>query len=189
MEWIAKQMLRDVRKCGYHGRVVFRTDASPRSWTSWVRSPGLSGDLPTVLEHGAPGDSQSNGFVERAVGSVEDMVRTHQLALEEKIGEVLKVNTAVMAWVIEHCADILNGCQQGTDGRTPHMRGCCEEQLSGSMLEFGSQVMLKVMDKVSGGCDAGALGGRHLAGKSVYDARTLGCQGVGRSGCQNSGCA
>ena len=26
----------------------------------------LRRDLPTVLEHGAPGDSQSNGFVERA---------------------------------------------------------------------------------------------------------------------------
>ena len=26
VEWICKQMLRDVRKCGYHGRVVFRTD-------------------------------------------------------------------------------------------------------------------------------------------------------------------
>ena len=25
VEWIAKQILRDVRKCGYHGRVVFGT--------------------------------------------------------------------------------------------------------------------------------------------------------------------
>ena len=55
-----------------------------------------------------------------------------------------------MAWLIEHCADILNKCQQGKDGRTPYetLRG---KQFSGSMLEFGSQVMLKVMDKVSGG--------------------------------------
>ena len=29
VEWIAKQMLRDVRNCGYHGRVVFRTDGEP----------------------------------------------------------------------------------------------------------------------------------------------------------------
>ena len=29
VEWIAKQMLRDVRKCGYHGRVAFRTDGEP----------------------------------------------------------------------------------------------------------------------------------------------------------------
>ena len=167
----------------YSGRM-----ASPRSWTSWVTSPDSRQDSPTVLEHGAPGDSQRNGFVERTIRSVEDMVRTHKLALEEKIGEVLKVDTAAMAWLVEHFADILNKCQQGKDGRTPYerLRG---KQFSGFMLESGSQVMLKVMDKVRRRCDAGALGGRHLVGKSVYDARTLGCQEVGRSGCQDSGCA
>ena len=95
--------------------------------------------------------SQSNGFVKRAIRSVEDMIRTHNLALEEKIGEVLKIDIEAMAWLVEHCADILSKCQQGKDGRTPceRLRG---KQLSGSMLEFGSQVMmLKVMDKVSGG--------------------------------------
>ena len=150
VEWIAKQMLRDVRKCGYHGRVVFRTDGEPAILDLMGEVARLRGDLPTVLEHGAPGDSQSNGFVERAIRSVEDMIRTHKLALEEKIGEVLKVDTAAMAWLVEHCADILNKCQQGKDGRTPYerLRG---KQFSGSMLEFGSQVMLKVMDKVSGG--------------------------------------
>ena len=29
VEWIAKLMLRDVRKYGYHGRVAFRTDGEP----------------------------------------------------------------------------------------------------------------------------------------------------------------
>ena len=106
----------------------------------------LRGDLPTVLEHGALGDSQSNGFVERAIRSVEDMIRTHKMALEEKIGEVLKNDTAAMAWLVEHCANILFKCQQGKDGRTPfeRLRG---KQFSGSMMEFGSQVLLKVMDK------------------------------------------
>ena len=150
VEWIAKQMLRDVRKCGYHGRVVSKTTGEPAILDLMGEVARLRGDLPTVLEHGAPGDSQSNGFVERAIRSVEDMIRTHKLALEEKIGEVLKVDTAAMAWLVEHCADILNKCQQGKDGRTPYerLRG---KQFSGSMLEFGSQVMLKVMDKVSGG--------------------------------------
>ena len=57
-----------------------------------------------MLEYGAPGDSQT------AIRSVEDMIRTHKLALEEKIGEVLKVDTAAMPWLIEHCADMLNKC-------------------------------------------------------------------------------
>ena len=70
--------------------------------------------------------------------------------MEEKIFEVLKVDTAATAWLVGHCADILNKCQQGKDGRTPYER-LRRKQLSGSMLEFGSQVKLKVMDKVSGG--------------------------------------
>ena len=67
VEWIAKQMLRDVRKCGYHDRVVFRTDGEPAILDLTGEVARLRGDLPTVLEHGAPGDSQSNRFVERAI--------------------------------------------------------------------------------------------------------------------------
>ena len=37
-------------------------------------------------------DTQSNGFVERAVRSIEEMVRTHKIALEAKIGGKLKIN-------------------------------------------------------------------------------------------------
>ena len=44
----------------------------------------LRGDLLTVLETSPVGDSQSNGFVERAVRSIEEMVRTHKIALEAK---------------------------------------------------------------------------------------------------------
>ena len=72
------------------------------------------------------------------------------MALEERIREVLKFDTAATAWLIE---------QQGKDGRAPfeRLRG---KQFSGSMLEFGSQVMLKVKDKVSGGVKCTWLGSR-----------------------------
>ena len=59
------------------------TDGEPAILDLMGEVARLRGDLPTVLEHGAPGDSQSNGFVERAIRSVEDMIRTHKLALEE----------------------------------------------------------------------------------------------------------
>ena len=60
--------------------------------------------------------------MERAIRSVEDLTVTHKLALEDKIGEVLKVDTAAMACLVEHCADILSKCQHGKDGRTPSER-------------------------------------------------------------------
>ena len=62
------------------------------------------------------------------------MIRTHKLALQEKIGEVLKVDTAAMAWQ----SSSVNQCWSLRRGKRR--------------------------------CDAGALGGRHVAGKSIYDA-------------------
>ena len=122
MEWTAKQMLRDVRKCGYHGRVVFRTDGEPAILDLMGEVARLRGDLPTVLEHGAPGDSQSNGFCGEGNSISRGLIRTHKLALEEKIGEVLKVDTAAMAWLVEHCSTSVNKERMG--GR--RMKGCGE---------------------------------------------------------------
>ena len=137
MEWIAKQMLPDVRKCGYHGRVVFRADDEPAILD-------LMGEVARLREDWNM-EPWGGGFVEKAFRSVEGMIRTHKLALKERIGEVLKVDTAAMPWLVEHRTDRLNKCQQGKDGRTPYesLRG---KQFSGLMLAFGSQVVLKVTD-------------------------------------------
>ena len=80
MEWIAKQMLQDVRKRGW---VVFQDGWRARDWS---------------MEH--QGTARVTGLLERAIQSVPDMIRTHKLALKEDIGEVLKVDTAAMAWLI-----------------------------------------------------------------------------------------
>ena len=93
-------MLRDVRTCAYQGRVVFRTDGELAISDLMGEVARFREDLPTVLGHGAQGDSHSSGFVEGTVRSVEDMIRTHTVALEEKVGEVLKVGTAAMAWLV-----------------------------------------------------------------------------------------
>ena len=119
--------------------------------------------------------------MERAIRSVEDVIRTNKLALEEKIGEVLEVDTAAMAWLIELCADLLNKCQ-GEDGKTPYetLRG---KHLSESLLEFGSQVMLKVRDKVSGGVMQEWVEGTWLESRST----TLEHLWPGNCSCQDSG--
>ena len=83
IEWVAQQMARDISKCGCHGRVVLRSDQESALQDLMGK---VRGDLPTVLEASPVGDNQSNGFVERAVRSIEEMVRTHKIALEAKIG-------------------------------------------------------------------------------------------------------
>ena len=150
VEWVAQQMARDISKCGYHGRVVLRSDQEPASQDLMGEVARLRGDLPTVLEASPVGDSQSNGFVERAVRSVEEMIRTHKIALEAKVGEKLSISHSAIGWMIEHCADILNKCQVGRDGRTPYER-LKGKKYGGTFMEFGSPVMLRVTDKPQGG--------------------------------------
>ena len=78
VEWVAQQMALDISKCGYHGREVLRSDQEPALQDLMGEVARLRGDLPTVLEASPVGDSQSNGFVERAVRSVEEMIRDSQ---------------------------------------------------------------------------------------------------------------
>ena len=66
-------MARDISECGYHGRVVLRSDQESALQDLMGEVARLRGDLPTVLEASPVGDTQSNGFVERAVRSIEEM--------------------------------------------------------------------------------------------------------------------
>ena len=99
--------------------------------------------------HSAVGDSQGNGVAERAVQSVEEMVRVHKLALENRLQHRLGVRHGAFAWLVEHCADVLNRYCVGSDGRTPfqRLRG---RRSDCHMAEFGAQVMFRVSGKVSG---------------------------------------
>ncbi len=150
VDWIAQQLARDIMKCGYHGRVTIRGDQEPALQDLLGEVARLRGDLPTVIEGSPVGDSKANGYAERAVKSIEEMVRTHKLALEKRVGEPIPITHKVMPWLIEHCADILNKFQVGKDGRTPYER-LKGKQFHGTVLEFGAQVMIKVTGKLQGG--------------------------------------
>ena len=91
MEWTAQQVLRDLERLGRHGRLVIRCDqeAALKSLVSEVASE--RGDAVTISEHSAVGDSQRNGCIERAVRTVEEMVRTLKLDLEARVSETLTI--------------------------------------------------------------------------------------------------
>ena len=50
VEWVAQQMARDISECGYHGRVVLRSDQESALQDLMGEVARLRGDLPTVLE-------------------------------------------------------------------------------------------------------------------------------------------
>ena len=54
----------------------------------------------TMLETAARSDSQGNGEAERAVQSIESMVRTLMVDLEEMCGETFSVEEDFFAWLV-----------------------------------------------------------------------------------------
>ena len=60
-------------------------------------------------------DSQANGFVERAIQTVDKIFRTHLLALEDKVKAKISVGHPIFA-------DLYNRYQLGRDGKTAMQR-------------------------------------------------------------------
>ena len=88
-EWTAQQVVRDLERLRHHGRLVIRCDkeAALKSLVSEVAR--MRGDAATISEHSA-GDSQGNGFTERAVRTVK-VVGTLKHDMEPRVSETLKV--------------------------------------------------------------------------------------------------
>jgi hypothetical protein len=96
------------------------------------------------------GDSNANGVAERAVQSVEEMVRVLKLALEGRVKSKVSVTHKVFPWLVEHAADILTKFVVGRDGRTAFERAR-GHKYTGEMLEFGTPIMHRAAGKTQGG--------------------------------------
>ena len=59
-----KQMAREISKCGYHGRVVLRSDQEPTLQDLMGEVTRLCGNLPTILEASLVGDSAIGWVIE-----------------------------------------------------------------------------------------------------------------------------
>ena len=83
---------------------------------------GWHGEI--VPEASAKGESKSNGEVERAVQSVHGLARTLKDFLEQQSGITLESRSPLLAWVVEHCSNLLLLYHKGEldDGHTAYMR-------------------------------------------------------------------
>ena len=121
-EWVAIQLEKDVRRFGYHGRVVVKSDGENAIKDLMSELARKRCDMPTVVEKSKPYDSKSNGRAENAVRRVESQVRTLKIALERSIQCELSVHHPVFEWLVEHVADPITKCAVGDDGRTAYER-------------------------------------------------------------------
>lgn len=149
-EWVTQQIVRDIKRLGYFGRVILRSDQEPAIVAFLEQVARSRADEPTVLEHSPVGDSQSNGAAERAVRSLEEMMRTYLIDLERRANFKVPINHPLMEWLVEHSADMLNKCSHGSDGRSPYQR-IKGRAFHGELAPFGSAIMFRVVGKVKGG--------------------------------------
>ena len=76
----------------------------------------------TIVEESPVQSSGSNGVVERAIQSVEGQIRVTLLALEDHVGRQLDPQEAVVTFIPEYAAYVLNRLEVGKDGKTAYER-------------------------------------------------------------------
>ena len=75
------------------------------------------------MEESSPAyDSKSNGFIERAIQTLEGQLRTLKAALEAHLDQKIPMGSHILPWLIEHASTLLNLFELHTDGRTPYQR-------------------------------------------------------------------
>ena len=70
-----QQRAGDLERLGHHGQVTLGFDKESSIVDALKEIANLRGSRGTLLEHSPVADSQSNGFIERGIRSVEDMTR------------------------------------------------------------------------------------------------------------------
>ena len=150
-EWVVKQVIKDIRQLGHHGRLLLRSDQEPAIEALKDEIARGRTGATTVIESSPVGDSQSNGLAERGVRTLEELMRVHKMDLEQRIGTTLAMDHVVFEWMVEFVANSYNQNQVGHDGKTPYQRVRGKRYL-GETFRFGEPVMFRASGKVQGGC-------------------------------------
>ena len=104
-------------------RVILKSDQEPSivALCDAVKN-GWHGEV--VPEASPKGESKSDGEVERAVQFVHGLARTIKDFLEQRSGIALESRSPLLAWLVEHCSNLLLLFHKGEphDGHTACMR-------------------------------------------------------------------
>ena len=140
------QVLWSLRRLGHYGGLELQTDGEP-ALVELMENVAAQRDTPTVMRRSPVGDSQSNGRVERAVRSVEELARVLKLDLEQRMNSSMSVHDVSFRWLMRHVAMVLNWRQMGYDARTPHERRF-GRPYCGELFSFCQPVLFRIENKV-----------------------------------------
>ena len=124
--YVARLVSDDIAWLG-HSKAIIKGDNEPALQALIRRVIDMSkAECKTIdslsREESAPYDSQSNGSTETGVRLIRGLFRTTELCLEARVQKVIPVNHALVPWILEHAALLLNTMVRGQDGATPWAR-------------------------------------------------------------------
>ena len=144
--YIARRIMGWMKEIGIEtGDMIMKSDQEA-AITSIVREVGkmraANGGGKHIIEESLVGSSKSNGFVEGAILSVEQMVRTIRTALSRRWRMKIPTKHPIMPWIMEWASYLLNRYEVARDGKTAYER-CKGKKSKAPGIEFGEAILWK----------------------------------------------
>ena len=146
-QFAAMKVLDFIKECGAsEAEIILKSDQEPAIEALMKDVVKARGVAITVIEKSPVGSSGSNGVVERAVQSVEGMIRTLRSACEERLKVKIKPEEKLTIFMAEYAAYLLNRLEIGKDGKTSYerVRG---KRATVMAIEFGEKLLWKVRQR------------------------------------------
>ena len=119
-EYPVRVLVKDLDRLGYK-RVNGKSDQEPAILAVCNAVKAMwKGEW--VPERAPRGESKSNGEVERAVQTIHGLARTLKEHLEQYARITIDPKSPILAWLIEHTANLHYLFNKGEDGMTPYQR-------------------------------------------------------------------
>ena len=139
-EWVIIRAVKFIDQLGYN-EITLKSDTEPAivAVRNEIRSKCKA---EANDEDAALGDHQSNGMIENFGKNVRAMVRTLRLHIETSIKDKIADDSPIIAWIVEHAANLMNNCKRGKDGRTPQER-LHGKRIPQTLVPLGEKVMFQ----------------------------------------------
>ena len=145
-EWICRRPMAWLRVIELESvDIIVKSDNEPALTSliaSWGTMRAMTSGSMMIIENSPVGRSKINGIVERAIQSVQGMIRTIRSHIEGRWGVKIGATHSIWPWIAEHAGFLLMRFEVGRDGKTAN------ERLKGKSakmhgMAFGEGILLK----------------------------------------------
>ena len=144
VDWLAQQVVEDIETVGLaEERIITKTDQEASIIQLQQEVARRRKDTGTALENSRVGDSDSNGRIERAMREVKGLIRTLRCWVEMKTGCPVRLDSAIVPWIVRHAGYVITRCQVQTDGKTA-MQKMKGRRVNVPWIPFAESVLFKL---------------------------------------------